>query len=130
MPGLNDVIEARMLRNGKWNGYTEMKAQWTGLVGLLATRANLPRFDRVHLSYVLYEPNMRRDPSNVVAGAMKFVEDGLKNAGVLPNDGWKNIASFQSQWFLDKEHPGVAVFLTFQQITAVDAYRLDRQSPR
>ncbi len=34
---------------------------------------------------------MKRDPSNIAAAAAKFIEDGLIKAGVIENDGWKQV---------------------------------------
>jgi hypothetical protein len=128
LPGLNEIIEARMIRKGKWNAYADMKAKNTGMVKMLALRSKLPKIDRAHFSYLLYEPNMKRDPSNVLGGAMKFIEDGLVAAGVLANDGWNQVISLQSQWFCDKNRPGVAVFLTLKPIALMELFRLDRQT--
>jgi hypothetical protein len=130
MPGLNDIIEARMIRKGKWSAYSDMKKDWTGFVARLAREQRLPKMDRAHVSYLLYETSQRRDPSNVLGGAMKFVEDGLTEARVLDNDGWKQILSISAQWYARKVDPGVAVFLSFKQQTAPELFKLNQQHCR
>ncbi len=61
----------------------------------------------------LFEPNMRRDPSNAYAGALKVIEDALVQCGVLPGDGWKHVHSPASyEWALDKGNPRVVVHLS------------------
>lgn len=126
MPGLNDIIEARMIRRGQWNKYTDMKHQWTGLVAMLAKRARLPFMDSAHVSFVHYEPNMRRDPDNFTGGAQKFVLDGLTGS-VLPKDGWGQVQSLQHRWFCDKTNPGVSVFLSDKELETKALFLLDRQ---
>lgn len=128
LPGLNDIIDARMIRRGKWNAYSQMKADHTARVAFLAREAKLPHIDRAHFVYLLYEPNMRRDPDNVLCGAMKFIKDGLVAAKVLNNDGWNQVLSLQSQWFCDRRDPGVSVFLTLRPWTTMDLFRYDNQS--
>lgn len=54
--------------------------------------------------------NMRKDPDNT-ASAVKFILDGLVAAGVLENDGWKQIGDISHAFFVDKEAPRVEVGL-------------------
>jgi len=56
-----------------------------------------------------YCPNTRKDLDNI-AFAKKFIFDGLVMAGVLPNDGWKEISGF-SDHFVVHKYPKVVVFL-------------------
>ncbi|EOE6423505.1 hypothetical protein ACKO7J_002246 [Enterococcus hirae] len=50
----------------------------------------------VRLSITWYMKNRRKDPDNI-AFAVKFILDGLVNAGALPNDGWNEIVAFRSR---------------------------------
>ena len=54
--------------------------------------------------YNWYEPNQMKDPGNI-AGAEKLVGDALQAAGIIPNDGWKQISGFNHRFFIDKENP-------------------------
>ncbi len=59
-------------------------------------------------SFAFYVPNQKKDPDNLVF-AKKFILDGLVASGVLENDGWKQVKSFQDTWAVDKENPRVEV---------------------
>jgi hypothetical protein len=109
LPGLNEVIDAAKGYGGRGYGYSKLKRQWTNTIDLLARAAKVPSFSRVHMAYRWVERNQRRDPSNV-ACAKKFVEDGLVEADVLANDGWKQIAGFSDEFEVGPE-AGVAVSL-------------------
>jgi hypothetical protein len=109
LPGLNDVMPK--LGKGRGFRYMELKAKWTNDIKLLALAARLPPYRRVAIAYRWVELNRKRDPSNIAAGGRKVIEDGLVEAGVLPNDGWKQIAGF-SDTFEVGPKPGVEVTLT------------------
>lgn len=86
-----------------------MKKEWTGFVAL--NFANSPRIEEpVRVICNWYCKDRRQDPDNI-ASAKKFLMDGLQVAGVLPNDGWKNIVGFIDNFFIDKKNPGVEVIL-------------------
>jgi hypothetical protein len=46
------------------------------------------------LLYVFWEADRRRDPSNVVGGGVKIVEDALQAAGYMRGDGWGDVLHF------------------------------------
>jgi hypothetical protein len=61
----------------------------------------------VHITYTWYSKDNRMDIDNV-AFAVKFIHDGLVEAGVLDGDGRKHIAGFSHAAFLiDKTNPRV-----------------------
>ena len=63
---------------------------------------------KVFISYIWYEPNMKRDLDNI-AFAKKFIQDALVQSEILKNDGWKNIAGFKDNFYIDKENPRIVV---------------------
>lgn len=69
---------------------------------------NLKIENPVFITYTWIEPNRMRDKSNICF-AKKFVEDALIKAGVLKNDGWKEIDGFRDYFEVDKENPRVEV---------------------
>jgi Holliday junction resolvase RusA-like endonuclease len=76
--------------------YSRLKKQWTIFCGACA-RAGVGEKKiegSVRVRVVWNEPNRRRDPDNVQAG-IKFILDGIVKAGILPNDGWKNVAAVE-----------------------------------
>lgn len=109
LPDLNKALAAARSARGRYSGYARLKKDATDWVALHA-RA-LPAFRRVRMEFTWHEPNRRTDPDNLIS-AKKFILDGLVQAGVLPGDGWENIASFgEERWFVVARDPGVLVFL-------------------
>lgn len=83
LPGLNDMIATA--RANKFASAKEKKA-FTFLCSASAKSARLePVSDPVCVRLLWFEQNQRRDIDNIAAG-VKFVLDGLVDAGVLPND--------------------------------------------
>ncbi len=107
LPGLNDMTDAA--RRNRYES-AQMKKENTELVAWCAKSARLPHFDRVDLVFTWYEPNRKRDKDNIMA-AQKFVWDGLVVAGVLKNDGWKQIGDVTHRFRIDKFNPRVEVEL-------------------
>jgi len=64
------------------------------------------------LTFYWYCKDMKKDPDNI-AFAKKFILDGMRDAGVLKNDGWKQITGFYDMFFVDKENPRVEVEANF-----------------
>lgn len=126
LPGLNEILEARILEGvrrarGKtgWTSgtYSEMKRKWGDMIRNLAEAYETPLYpEGAHLTYLIFEPNRRRDPSNVRCGAVKLIEDGLQEAGVLRNDGWKDVLDSREHLEVDPVAPGVAVFLRTDRV--------------
>lgn len=107
LPGLNDMTDAA--RRNRYES-AKMKREYTDLVAWCAKSARLPRFERVDLIITWYEPNMKRDKDNIMAG-QKFILDGLVQAGVLSNDGWKQIGKVIHDFKIDRQNPRVEVEL-------------------
>lgn len=74
------------------------KKLWTERIALLAKAQGFRPVSRAHFSYLIIEPNRRRDPSNFCFGAAKFIEDALQAAGLLQGDGWEHVLSFTFSW--------------------------------
>ncbi len=112
LPGLNEVIDAahKVYGYGKARSseYRKMKRAWGERVQVYARQQGFRPVESACFVYLCVETARTRDPSNVVAGAMKLIEDGLQDAELLTNDGWKNILSLQVFWTLGPE-PGVMV---------------------
>lgn len=107
MPSWNEAIDASNASPFKYNA---MKQKWGHVTALFARQAGLPKVDGPrHFEYEFHEPNRRRDPSNMLA-AVKFIEDGLQAAGILPKDNWDYVSSIAVTWKVS-EKPGVLVRL-------------------
>lgn len=61
---------------------------------------------QVHFHWV--EPNQRRDLDNVRFGA-KYILDGLRECGRLPNDGWAWVKGMSDTFSVDKDNPRIEV---------------------
>jgi len=59
-------------------------------------------------SFEWIEPNKRRDPDNIIGG-MKFIFDGLQMAGIISNDGWKDVGDIGNYFSINKGSPGIVV---------------------
>lgn len=108
LPTLNELIDAS--KGNRYSG-TRMKKQATDDCTWPAK--SLPRMDAVKVKATFYRPTKNYDPDNIVTAGIKVVIDGLQAAGVLENDGWKQIKPpFELGWGLDKNNPRVEVELT------------------
>jgi hypothetical protein len=110
LPGMNELIDARMLRSrtrskrGKlWNAYTKLKREWEAMIVACIKQAGVqPVKSSIYLIYTFIEENKRRDKSNVAAAGIKLVEDSLVIAGIIPNDGWKWIENWHCRFMVRK----------------------------
>lgn len=66
---------------------------------------------QIHISYLFVEKNQRRDKDNIASFGMKVIQDALVTSGVINNDGWKNIKSFDCDFAVDKDNPRIEVEL-------------------
>ena len=118
LPGMNDIItkckgKAR-LRNGAivaGMGYSSMKSSWSDTIRLIARATGFGRVEKGHFTFVYVEPNRRRDPDNICAGARKIVFDALQEAKLLQNDGWTHVLDIRSHWLVDGDSPGVGLLV-------------------
>lgn len=51
----------------------------------------------LHMHFKWIVKNKRKDPDNI-AFAKKFILDGMVKAGLIKNDGWSEVASFQDEF--------------------------------
>ena len=111
LPGLNEIIKAKgtVYRVGsggrRSDAYGKLKKKWGAVVERMASQQGFEVVGTV-FDYVFVERDNRRDPSNVSAGAVKVIEDGLQSAGLLENDGRKQVTQIR-QYFLTAAIPGV-----------------------
>lgn len=108
-----DALRTLRRRHGKVAGtaYSQLKRDYAERVILCARTQRFQKIESGYFTYVFYEQDRRRDPSNVAAGGIKIVEDALRVAGLLTNDGWKHVLGFVAYWQVRREAPGVALFV-------------------
>jgi len=66
----------------------------------------------VFMRYVWYEPNKKRDKSNICAFGRKTIEDALQYYGVLKNDNWQCVTGFSDEFYVDSKNPRIEVFIS------------------
>ncbi|MFD2658592.1 RusA family crossover junction endodeoxyribonuclease [Gracilibacillus thailandensis] len=103
LPSMNEIIEMSKKHHMQ---YSIMKKQYTQLVKLHAMK--LPKIERADFVITWYCQDKRKDKDNITSG-QKFIFDGLVEAGVLQNDGWKEIGNVAHVFEVDKENPRVQV---------------------
>ena len=128
LPGMNELIDWRAVRfsNGRktravvpetkekygQNKYSVMKRKWGDSIALYArSRGFSVPSGCWHFSYLFVEQTQRKDPSNVAAGAVKLIEDGLVKGKVMDGDGWGTVNSLH-YYFLKDSPPGVLLGLS------------------
>lgn len=65
----------------------------------------------VYIRYVFYEPNRRRDKDNISSYFHKIFQDACVQAGVLKNDGWKEIEGFSDEFHVDQKYPRIEIYM-------------------
>lgn len=96
-----------------WQAGSALKRKHTRLVEIAARRVKDVAWVPMRQFTVRVEyrcPNRRKDPDNIIGG-LKYILDGLQEANVITNDGWRNVIEIGQMWVLDAEHPGVLVEL-------------------
>lgn len=66
----------------------------------------------IEVEILWFSKDRMKDPDNICF-AKKFILDGLVAAGVLKNDGQKNITGFTDKFYVDKLNPRVEVLLMY-----------------
>jgi len=106
LAGANEVISA--MNAHRYAGST-LKKKETVRCAMAAIAGSVPRFKKpVILHFRWIEPNHKRDLDNIRYGA-KFILDGLRECGKLPNDGWGWVTGMSDEWAVDKEKPRIEI---------------------
>lgn len=118
MWGLNELVDARIRTGGPvrgkkmWNRYSHAKRGFAQFLMAELVGQRFPKLTYGYFTYVFDEPNRKRDPSNILGGGIKFIEDALIKAGYLPNDGWGNIQGIRGFWRQVPKRPGAHLIVT------------------
>lgn len=112
LPGLNDMIGAMNRNRYKGNELkqeTQKDLRWAFLLQANGARMAGKSIVTVHF----YEPNMRRDEDNVMAGC-KYILDTLKDAEIIPDDGPKYV-HLLPEVFVDRVNPRIEITLRAEE---------------
>jgi hypothetical protein len=104
------MIAAAKGCGGRGVAYSAMKAAWTLAAANAAKDADLPLIERARFTFWWHEKKANRDPDNISA-AQKFILDGLKDAGVIPNDTHKHILGLGHEFVPRSKRAGVEVII-------------------
>ena len=107
LPGQNTFMG-----NGTHWKYGSAKRLWMGFIRRAIHHAKLTPMQRVQIAWEWRERNRMRDPDNFTGINKKFILDTLVEVGILPDDGWDEIAGWTDRWHVDASNPGVLVTLT------------------
>ncbi len=107
---LNDYIGAE--RTNRYKA-AKMKARNENLVKIaIKQQMRGLRIEKsVYMAYQWYEKNRRRDLDNISSFGRKVIQDALVQTHVLQNDGWKEIAGFSDDFFVDADNPRIEVLI-------------------
>jgi hypothetical protein len=138
VPSLNELIDAKGARapvlrsiimrqkpgkgnrRGRFDLYNDIKQDWKQRT-VRAVGSPFVRVKAAFFGYLVVEESVRRDPSNICSAAIKFIEDGLVEAGVIPNDGWDEVLGIRVHWVHRKgQEPGVYVVMSDTPFTESD----------
>ena len=90
VPSVNRMLTAA--KNPRVRNSIKKNVEQSAAMQLLAQRA-APVECPVDVVFCWTVPNRRRDPDNIAGTGSKIYLDALQVAGVIPNDGWSEIAS-------------------------------------
>lgn len=106
MPGMNEMIDAAKKGKRGYQPYATMKKENTEIVTWRAKKVSKKR--RIYLDITWYCRNKKRDPDNIAA-AVKFIWDGLVQAGIIGNDGWAENGGWSNKFKIDKNNPRIEI---------------------
>ena len=106
---LNEHIAAT--NANRYSGNSVKRSETERVVWQCKEQAVLPiKGYPLDLTFFWYRANRKTDPDNV-SFAVKYILDGLQSAGIIRNDGWREINSICHVFKVDKHNPRVEIFL-------------------
>ena len=106
LPSLNEIIKSAKKH---FTVYSNMKRMYTKRVSKSVDHLE-PIKTPATFHIIYFMKNKKKDPDNI-AVAKKFIFDGLIEAGKIPNDGWKEIASWHEEFKVDKNNERIEVYI-------------------
>lgn len=109
LPSLNDYINA--CRTNPHAGAKLKRDSQECVINAIREWGIQPMETPVKLSITWVEPNMKRDKDNVRSG-VKYILDGLVEAGIIKNDSWKHIDNIYDEYSVNKAKPHIEVLIS------------------
>lgn len=111
LPDFNFIIAETKKGNRNYQPYNKIKQEHTERVAWIIKskiKKPLPKVD-IEIEWVCKDK--RKDKDNISAG-IKFILDGMVQAGAILNDGWKEIGDISHKFSVDKDNPRIIVRIT------------------
>lgn len=105
LPSLNEIISESKQH---FASYSKMKAHYTDVVAWHAKLQKLPSFTQADFTITWFVRNRKKNKDNIMAG-QKFIFDGLQTAGIIVNDGWKQLRDVTHRFEVDNKNPRVEI---------------------
>ncbi|WP_268914069.1 RusA family crossover junction endodeoxyribonuclease [Lentilactobacillus sp. SPB1-3] len=105
---LNQYSDAE--RGNRYHG-SNLKRYYTTICSMYTKKAmheGLKVTGKIDIYCHWYMKDKRKDKDNI-RFAIKFIQDGMKQAGLIKNDGWKEIGNYYDEFSVDKDNPRVEV---------------------
>jgi len=118
LPALNELLAAsavhaaERVRGARWTRYSRVKRDASALVKISVPRGTPTIATRVDAGFAFWAHADRRDPDNVLAGAIKITLDALVSAGVLRDDSRKWIGNLYGIFYSVDKHGDERVEVT------------------
>lgn len=109
LAGLNEIVSANRThwaKGAKLKEHETSLVMWNAKIHLRGVKIIKP----IILEIDWFEQNSKRDIDNIASG-VKFILDGLVQAGVLKNDSQKYVVGLVHKFYVDKDNPRVEVKL-------------------
>ena len=110
LPDLNTIIKESKRGRGKWQPYNDIKQEHTERIAWIAKAKIKKKLEKIDLEIKWICKDKRKDKDNIMAGT-KFILDGLVAAGIIENDGWKQIGDISHKFEVDKDNPRIEVLI-------------------
>lgn len=106
---LNEYINIE--RGNKFAAAKIKKNETESVYWFIKAQELKPMKGKVRIVFHWYVKNIKKDPDNIAFGK-KYILDGLVMAGILKNDGQKNIGGFSDHFHIDKKE-GVVIYIEY-----------------
>ncbi|KKL83747.1 hypothetical protein LCGC14_1971640 [marine sediment metagenome] len=109
LPDFNQLINDSKKH---WSVYSKQKEKLTWDIALIIKSQKLKPVKKypIKIRFIWHCKNRMKDPDNICA-AKKFCIDSLKEAQIIIDDGFKYIAGFTDEFYIDKNNPRIEVFI-------------------
>ena len=105
--GLNEFIDANRRQRGRWNAGNAMKQKDQKRICQYLPDVKFRK--KIFIEYAFYERNSKRDNDNISGYFHKIFQDAMVQAGMIENDGWKQIEGWTDYFYVDGKDPRIEI---------------------